>query len=185
MTQRVDRQAPVMSTRVHRAVTAATASRPVHAVSHDGGPLPPGEVATLTAALQYPGLDRKRLGILTGYKRSSRDAYIARLASKGLVEVNGAALFPTDAGRAALNGSFEPLPTGADLIEYWRTRLPEGERRVLDVLLSGGEVEREKIDEVTGYKRSSRDAYLVRLKARGLVEFSGRGTVTASAELFE
>jgi hypothetical protein len=184
MTQRVDRQVPV-SPRVHQTVPAATASRPVHAVSHDGGPLPPGEVATLTAALQYPGLDRKRLGILTGYKRSSRDAYIARLASKGLVEVNGAALFPTDAGRAALNGSFEPLPTGADLIEYWRVRLPEGERRVLDVLLSGGEIERDKIDEVTGYKRSSRDAYLVRLKARGLVEFSGRGTVAASAELFE
>jgi hypothetical protein len=94
MTPRVDRQVPV-SPRVHRAVPAATASRPVHAVSHDGGPLPPGEVATLTAALQYPGLDRKRLGILTGYKRSSRDAYIARLASKGLVDVNGAALFPT------------------------------------------------------------------------------------------
>jgi hypothetical protein len=86
MTQRVDRQVPV-SPRVHQTVPAATASRPVHAVSHDGGPLPPGEVATLTAALQYPGLDRKRLGILTGYKRSSRDAYIARLASKGLVEV--------------------------------------------------------------------------------------------------
>jgi hypothetical protein len=168
-----------------RAVPAMTASRPAPAVSHDGGPLPPGELATLTAALQYPGLDRKRLGILTGYKRSSRDAYIARLASKGLVEVSGAALYPTDAGRAALNGSFEPLPTGADLIEYWRVRLPEGERRVLDVLLSGGEIERDKIDEVTGYKRSSRDAYLVRLKARGLVEFSGRGTVAASAELFE
>jgi hypothetical protein len=187
MTQRevAPRQAPVMSTRVPRAVTAATASRPVHAVSHDGGPLPPGEVATLTAALQYPGLDRKRLGILTGYKRSSRDAYIARLASKGLIEVMANKLHATEAGQAALNGSFEPLPTGADLIEYWRTRLPEGERRVLDVLLGGGEVEREKIDEVTGYKRSSRDAYLVRLKARGLVEFSGRGTVTASAELFE
>jgi hypothetical protein len=184
MTQRVDRQVPV-SPRVHQTVPAATASRPVHAVSHDGGPLPPGEVATLTAALQYPGLDRKRLGILTGYKRSSRDAYIARLASKGLVEVMANALYPTEAGRAALNGSFEPLPTGADLIEYWRVRLPEGERRVLDVLLSGGEIERDKIDEVTGYKRSSRDAYLVRLKARGLVEFSGRGTVAASAELFE
>lgn len=153
----------------------------------DNGRLPPGEFATLTAALQYPdGLDRKRLGILTGYKRSSRDAYIARLQQKGLVTVNGTMLYPTDAGRDALNGSFEPLPTGTALVEYWRARLPEGERKTLDVLLdaNGEDVDRERIDEATEYKRSSRDAYLVRLKARGLVEFSGRGTVRASAELF-
>jgi hypothetical protein len=149
--------------------------------------LPPGEHATLTAALQYEGLDRKRLGILTGYKRSSRDAYIARLAQKGLVQVQGAQLFATDAGRAALNGSFEPLPTGQALVEHWRQRLPEGERRTLDVLLDakGGDVAREVIDDTTGYKRSSRDAYLVRLKARGLVEFAGRGMVRASSELFD
>lgn len=155
--------------------------------SHDGSPLPPGEHAVLTAALQYPdGLDRKRLCILTGYKRSSRDAYIVRLSSKGLVSVIGACLYPTDAGRAALNGSFEPLPTGEELVEYWRQRLPEGERKTLDVLVQAGgsEVAREAIDEATGYKRSSRDAYLVRLKARGLVEFAGRGTVRASEELF-
>jgi Mn-dependent DtxR family transcriptional regulator len=119
-------------------------------------------------------------------ERSSRDAYINRLTSKGLIEVNGAQLYPTAAGRSALNGSFEPLPTGGDLVAYWRARLPEGERRTLDVLLEqhGKETDREKIDDMTGYKRSSRDAYLVRLKARGLVEFSGRGTVRASEELF-
>ena len=151
------------------------------------GDLPPGEVATLTAALQYEGLDRKRLAILTGYKRSSRDQYIARLAKKGLVDVQGQQIFPTDAGRAALNGSFEPLPTGQALIDYWRDRLPEGERKVLDVLIEHGghDVDRDSIDEVTGYKRSSRDQYLVRLKARGVVEFAGRGMVRASAELFE
>lgn len=158
----------------------------------DGGgasaSLPPGELATLTAALQYPdGLDRKRLGILTGYKRSSRDAYIQRLQGKGLVQVNGPVFYPTDAGRAALNGSFEPLPTGAALIEYWQARLPEGERKTLDVLIEAGgqDVTRETIDEATGYKRSSRDAYLQRLKARGLVDMSARGMVHASDVLFE
>lgn len=152
----------------------------------DEAPLPPGEHATLTAALQYPGLDRKRLGILTGYKRSSRDAYIARLSAKGLVEVNANALFPTEAGEHALNGSFEPLPVGDALLDYWRVKLPEGERATLEVLIAvgGADVAREAIDEATGYKRSSRDAYLTRLKARGLVEFSGRGTVRASQELF-
>ncbi len=147
--------------------------------------LPPGEYATLKAALQYPGLDRKRLSILTGYKRSSRDAYIARLSQKGFVELRGTALHPTQAGADAI-GSFDPLPTGTALIEYWRTRLPEGERKTLEVLIAanGEDVDREKIDEQTGYKRSSRDAYLARLKARGLAEFSGRGQIRASAELF-
>lgn len=149
------------------------------------GSLPPGEHATLKAALQYPGLDRKRLSVLTGYKRSSRDAYIARLVQKGFVETRGQELHPTSAGSAAI-GNFEPLPTGEALIEYWRSRLPEGERKTLEVLIAshGEDVDREKIDEQTGYKRSSRDAYLTRLKARGLVEFSGRGMVRASAELF-
>lgn len=149
------------------------------------GGLPPGEHATLKAALQYPGLDRKRLTVLTGYKRSSRDAYIARLVQKGFVETRGQELHPTQAGAAAI-GNFEPLPTGEALIEYWKTRLPEGERKTLEVLIEarGEDVDREKIDDQTGYKRSSRDAYLMRLKARGLVEFSGRGMVRASAELF-
>ncbi len=148
--------------------------------------LPPGELAVLTAALQYPGLDRNRLGILTGYKRSSRDAYIVRLASKGFIQVQGSGLFPTEAGREWLGDAFEPLPTGIALIKYWQDRLPEGERRTFYVLVraDGKEIDREVIDRETGYKRSSRDAYLVRLKARGLVEFAGRGKVRASEELF-
>lgn len=166
--------------------TVSPAAIPPLAVTGTGnGSLPPGEHATLKAALQYPGLDRKRLSVLTGYKRSSRDAYIARLVQKGFVEARGQELHPTPAGEAAI-GNFEPLPTGEALIEYWRGRLPEGEKKTLEVLIaaSGEDVYREKIDEQTGYKRSSRDAYLTRLKARGLVEFSGRGMVRASAELF-
>ncbi len=36
----------------------------------------------------------------------------------------------------------------------------------------------------TGYQRSSRDAYIQRLKARRLVAIEGRGLVRASEELF-
>jgi hypothetical protein len=158
-----------------------------HAPSSNGsGHLPPGEHAVLTAALTYPdGLDRKRLSVLTGYKRSSRDAYIARLQTKSLITVNGQSIVATEDGRAALP-DFEPLPSGQELVDYWRARLPEGERKTLDVLLEvGSDTPRDAIDESTGYKRSSRDAYLTRLKARGIVEFVGRGMVRASAELLE
>lgn len=154
-----------------------------HHHTNNNGHLPPGELAVLTAALTYPNLERQRLTVLTGYKRSSRDAYIARLTQKGLISVNGQAITATPEGVAALP-DFEPLPTGQALVDYWRARLPEGERRILDVLLEqGGDVAREVIDHETNYKRSSRDAYLVRMKARGVIEIADRGMVRASAEL--
>jgi hypothetical protein len=179
--------AQVSNNRTPTSTSSASNARRTPPSGDGHGHLPPGEHAVLAAALTYPeGLERNRLSILTGYKRSSRDAYIVRLASKGLVEVRAQSIYPTADGRAAMP-DFQPLPTGAALVEYWRQRLPEGERRVLDVLLGDqhGQTARETIDDVTGYKRSSRDAYLVRLKARGLVEFLGRGTVRASADLME
>ena len=85
-----------------------------------------------------------------------------------------------------LGPDFEPLPTGAALRDYWLARLPEGERRILEILIHAHPrvVEREAIDTATGYRRSSRDTYLQRLRSRRLVEDLGRGQVRASAELF-
>lgn len=154
-----------------------------------GESMPPGEKAVLTACAMYAdGVSRNQIGVLTGYKRSSRDAYIARLAQKGWVEsgVNGS-VTATAAGVQALGADFEPLPTGAALLDWWRQRLPQGECAVLDVLVAeaGKPVAREVIDERTSFKRSSRDAYLSRLSARRLVQTAGRGEVRASAELFD
>lgn len=149
--------------------------------------LPPGERATLTACAQHPGgCTREQLSILTGYKRSSRDAYVQRLREKGFVESSPERVTATDAGIDALGSTFEPLPTGARLRDYWINRLPEGERAVLQVLINAypDAVERESIDDATRYKRSSRDAYVQRLKARQLVKVSRDG-VAASDVLFD
>lgn len=154
-------------------------------VKHEGS-LPIGERITLSALIQYPnGLERNQLTTLTGYKRSSRDAYLARLAQKGFVQQEGGRMFATNAGEEALP-DFEPLPTGVDLQNYWLKKLPEGERAILTILIVAypTEVNRDYLDEVTGYKRSSRDAYLARLTAKELVESNGRGTVKASSNLF-
>lgn len=156
----------------------------------DGGgaaALPPGEKAVLRACAQYAdGVERDTLSVLTGYKRSSRDAYIQRLQGRSFVTVDGARIVATEEGIAALGSDFEPLPTGEELQRYWLARLPEGEKRVLEILLSAGgkAIPREVIDENTGYKRSSRDAYLQRLSARRLVRSAGRGEVAAAEELF-
>jgi Helicase HerA, central domain len=54
------------------------------------GDLPRGEAAILAACIMYPdGVERRTLSVLTAYRRSSRDAYIARLREKGLVETDG------------------------------------------------------------------------------------------------
>jgi hypothetical protein len=78
------------------------------------------------------------------------------------------------------------LPTGDALRDYWINRLPEGERRILEVLVANypNAVARDQLDEHTGYKRSSRDTYLQRLGSRRLVEAVGRGEVRASERLF-
>lgn len=165
----------------------AKRARVIPVVTGDGVSLPVGERATLIACAQYPdGADRTQISILTQYKRSSRDAYISRLLAKGFVEVRGGTVIATDDGIAALGSDFEPLPTGEALRDHWLSVLPEGERRVLEVLLAAypETVGRQSIDEETGYKRSSRDAYLSRLGARKLVTTSSDG-VRASAILFE
>lgn len=147
--------------------------------------LPKGERIVLTAIAQHrDGVTREQATILTGYKRSTRDAYIQRLREKDLVAV-GERIVATDVGITALGVDFEPLPVGQALREHWLARLPAGERAVLGVLIQEYPfgVGREDISDRTGYKRSTRDAYIQRLRARELVHVST--WVYASDVLFE
>jgi hypothetical protein len=185
-----DGRAPVVAKVVAPAATRArqrdTRAPVASAPAADNGALPKGEAAVLAACIQYPeGLRREQLTVLTGYKRSSRDAYIQRLREKGFLELAGERVCASDAGRDALPNA-EPLPTGAALQEYWLSRLPEGERVILSVLIEGypQPIARSEFDERTTYKRSSRDAYLQRLQAKELVTEPARGEVRASDDLF-
>lgn len=152
----------------------------------DGSSLPPGEVAILSALIQYPaGLTRDQLTVLAGYKRSTRDAYIARLRDRGYVTIGGDGVEATPEGIAALPDA-QPLPTGAALQEFWLARLPPGERKILEVLIHvyPEAVTRDAVTEQSGFKRSTRDAYLSRLASKELVEEPARGEVRATATLF-
>jgi hypothetical protein len=151
-------------------------------------PLPIGERRILTAAAQYEdGVTREQLTILTGYKRSSRDAYIQRLREKGFIDTPPSGrIIASQEGIDALGPDFEPLPTGDALLQWWLPRLPEGERRILEALIPAfpDAVPRALLSETVDYKRSSRDAYIQRLRARRLVEIEGGG-VRAAKELFD
>lgn len=152
-----------------------------------GGELAKGEAAVLTACAQDPaGVTREQLTVLTGYKRSTRDAYIHRLGAQGFVRQEGDRIFAEPAGVGALGAGFRPLPTGDELREHWLSRLPDGERRTLEVVVAAypQAVDRDRISEATGYKRSTRDAYIHRLSARRLVESQAGKVVRASDLLF-
>jgi hypothetical protein len=145
-----------------------------------------GETAILTAIAQHEeGVDRQQLTVLTGYKRSTRDAYLQRLGVAGLVEWEGERVFASAAGLEALGSDFQPLPTGEDLRAHWLERLPDGERKLLLLIVDcyPDEIDRDTLSEASGYKRSTRDAYLQRLGARRLVDIVPGG-VRASSMLF-
>jgi uncharacterized protein len=166
-------------------------ARSIRAASSNGNgggarSLPIGERTILTALIQYGrSVSRESLTVLTGYKRSSRDAYIQRLREKGYVLItDGNQVAATTAGADALP-NVDPLPTGEALQEWHMQRLPIGERVILGELIRAYPkvISRDDLTESTAYKRSSRDAYLQRLAARMLVVREGGG-VKASDELF-
>jgi hypothetical protein len=149
-----------------------------------------GERRVLAAIAQHDGtggLRRDQLTVLTGYKRSTRDAYLQRLRVVGLVVENGGSARATPEGFASLGDDFELLPTGDALLEHWRHRLPQGELAVLECVVAAWPeaIDRAAIEETTGFKRSTRDAYLQRLRSRRLIEEIERGRVKASAQLFD
>lgn len=147
--------------------------------------LPKGERLCLIAmAQQRSGITRQHITVVTGYKRSTRDAYIQRLREKDFCSEDAGRLHPTNIGLQAL-GEFELLPTGEALQQHVLSTLPEGERAVLATVIPAYPegVERDAISDATGYKRSTRDAYIQRLSTRELVDAS-HGVIRASEELF-
>lgn len=145
-----------------------------------------GQHAVLTAvAQQRRGATKQQLTVLTGYKKSTRDLYLQQLRAARLVEYADGRVVATDAGAAQLGHGFEPLPTGAALRDHWMGRLPEGEGRLLSVLVGAYPhgVSRDALSEQTGYRKSTRDLYVQRLSSRELARISN-GEVFASPELF-
>lgn len=151
-----------------------------------GGKLPPGEAKILEAVIQYGGLERDQMSVIVGFKRSTRDAYLSRLRDKGFIVSDDRGLsIPTPAGIACMP-NVGPRPSGADLQRRLAGELPPGEWKVLELAIADYPklVERSHIDESTGFARSSRDAYISRLKARRLVMVE-RGGIRAAASLVE
>ncbi|HTU58568.1 MAG TPA: hypothetical protein VMF89_09040 [Polyangiales bacterium] len=128
-------------------------------------------------------MTREQLTILTGYKRSTRDAYIQRLRSRGYLDDVSGNVTATPDGIAALGGDYSPLPTGAEPRDHWLRRLPSVESAVLSVLVDAfpRAVSRAAISEATGFKRCTRDAYIQRLGTRKLAATVRDGVIVSEA----
>lgn len=153
----------------------------------EGGALSKGGKAILNAIAQYgaEGCDTETIAVLTGYKATSRYEYLRQLKASGYVEGDGP-YRATDEGIAALGSDFEPLPTGAELREYWQRRLTGGEAKLFESLIAAypSAMTSAELQEATGYKSTSTYEYGRQLTARRIAT-NDRGTFRASDELFE
>jgi hypothetical protein len=150
------------------------------------GTMSPGERIILTALVQFGSSDSDQLGVLTSYKTTSRYEYCRKLAAKGYIDNSGPLLKPTQAGIDALGSSYEPLPTGRKLYEWWCQRLGGAELKLLQFLVDkkyGKAATFEELEEAANIKATSRYEYVRKLKARRLVATTGR-EVLATESLF-
>jgi uncharacterized protein len=196
-----------MAARVEKAVTSIGTVRPTAKVQTSAAPVPPrvarqpvqagheetngdlpkGERAVLTAvAQQKSGAMRDQVSALTGYKQQTRDTYISRLITKGFVVMSerGGLLVVTADGMEALGPSFQPLPTGEALIDYWKNKLPKGERLIFTALVEAwpASVTREELTEKTGFVQQTRDTYISRLHRNKIIDKPQRGEPICASE---
>lgn len=133
------------------------------------------ERKVLSVLAQHGPRTHDQMALLTGYSRkaSTLSVVLGKLRKAGLVE-QGQPITATQAGLDAIEGHYEPLPTGADLVDFWRNQFGGTERNVLDAFLhlypNGGS--QQEIAEITGYspQASTISVALGKLRRVGVVD---------------
>jgi hypothetical protein len=148
-----------------------------------------GKRRILAALAQYPdGMNQRKLSILVDIapKGGTWRTYMAELRGKGWVDGGKDHMRITDAGLEAL-GHYEPLPTGDELVQYWRNRLGDsGKRAIFNAVVEAypGSIDVDEVSRITGIARAGGTwrTYMAELRGLGIIE--GRGDLQASADLF-
>jgi hypothetical protein len=149
-----------------------------------------GKRRILAALAQYPdGMNQRKLSILVDIapKGGTWRTYMAELRGKGWVDGGKDHMRITDAGLEAL-GSYEPLPTGDELVQYWRNRLGDsGKRAIFDAVVARypDSIDVDEVSRITGIARAGGTwrTYMAELRGLGIIE--GRGDLQAAADLFQ
>jgi hypothetical protein len=148
-----------------------------------------GKRRILAALAQYPdGMNQRKLSILVDIapKGGTWRTYMAELRGKGWVEGGKDHMRITGAGLGAL-GDWEPLPTGDELVQYWRNRLGDsGKRAIFDAVVEAypDSIDVDRVSQITGIARAGGTwrTYMAELRGLGIIE--GRGDLQAAADLF-
>lgn len=146
------------------------------------------ERSLLAVLAQYPqGRTTNQMAILSGYSVNSGgfNNSLSNLRSRSLI-TRGSPVQITDEGIKEL-GQFDPLPTGADLANYWYSKLGKCEREILKVLVNSypeGKMSSE-ISEATGYSQNSGGFNNSLSKLRTLELVTRGQPIKANENLFE
>lgn len=160
----------------------------IHSNGEGGSPLGSGERLVLQAiAGDQEGITTEHIAVLTGYKSTSRRVYLQRLTAAGYAKRNGEKYIVTEEGIRMLGSDYEPLPTGSALQKHLLEKLPEGQAKILRLLLDHPDgLSYVDIEAMTGYKSTSRRVYLQRMGARKIIKTDeDRKLVYASDKLFD
>jgi len=154
----------------------------------ESGVLPRAERRILTALAQYQGRRGKnQVAVLTGYAVNGGgfNNAISSLRTAGYITSDGDQLEITDSGLAAL-GSFDPLPTGPDLLDHWKKGLPKAQREALHVIAEAypDPVSKDEVAARAGYEAAGGAFNNAISRLRTLELISGRGKLRASEHLF-
>lgn len=139
-------------------------------------------------AQRQQGLSVAQVGCRAGLssKSGTFDTYLSRARKAGWIDGSRSLLRITDGGLAAL-GSYEPLPTGRELLRHWVGELGNGgASRMLEALAATypRTLTAEELGETIGMALSGTfDTYLSRLRRLELIT-GGRGGLKAADELF-
>lgn len=141
-----------------------------------GGSLSGGERRILTALAQHGLLAKSKLAILAGYSAAGGgfNNYLSSLRTKGYIG-GSVELGITVAGEKAL-GTWEPLPTGKALFDWWSAQVDKAGRNILSALRQArGAMSKSEVATVSGYDASGGgfNNALSRLRTLQLIYGSG------------
>lgn len=178
------------STVIQRTVQPSRQQVQRHIEAPTNGDTPSGGLRRMMIALaNRPGISAEQIGVRAGLssKSGSFGTYLGKGRSNGWITGDRNALTLTDEGLTIL-GSYEELPTGTALRQYWVGELGGGASRMLEELANvhPSPLSAEEVAERAGISSSSGSfgTYLGRLRSLELVTGS-RSALKASDELFD
>lgn len=145
------------------------------------------ERAILSVLAQFPhGRTRQQVATLSGYSVTSGGFAnsLGKLRTLGFIEGRGD-LQITDSGSVAIDGQYDPLPTGPALLTHWQRKLGKCERAILHCLVDAWpkSMARDDIATTTGYSPTSGGFANSLGKLRTLELIEGRGELKADDTL--